>query len=111
MNRLREKEQDLEREVAREKRTCKKLEQAILEEKQEAEKQLNEDRRSAKEARRQLQQCDKRLKHNDKYAKVLEINNEVLLQKAEFAKRERDLLKESFTRGIVDMQKKSNMHR
>lgn len=59
----------------------------------------------------ELEKYGRRLKQRDRYTRVLEVSNEALLQKAEVVERERDILKGSFTKAILDMQKKSNMKR
>lgn len=109
--RLREKEQELTLEVTKGRKEVRKLEETVLKGKEEAEQRLRDDRKSAQEIKRQLDLCTKRLKYNDKYAHGLEISNEALFQKVELVQRERDVLKGSFTKSIVDMQKKSNMHK
>lgn len=109
--RLREREQDLGLEVAKGRREFKAMEEKMVKEKEDAERKLKHDRKSAQEIKRQLELTRKHLRRHEQYAHNLEIGNEALIQRAEVAQRERDILKGSFTKSIVDMQKKAGMHR
>lgn len=108
---LRGREQELKQKLSKERTKCRKLEEKIIQDKKEMEKQLQEDRKCAQEIRRQLRQRDKRLKLNDEYARALEVNNEVLVQKTELVKKDRDSIKGTFVKTIIDMQKKANMNK
>lgn len=107
--RMKEKEEELKKEVLKGRRDYKKLEATIVKGKEEVEKKLKEDKRSAIKIHERLKKCDERLKWNDKYARMLETTNEALFQKTEIVQKERDVLKGSLIKAILDMQQRANM--
>jgi len=106
---MRKREMSLQNEISKGRRDYKRLEETILQGKAEMDKKFREDRKSAEMVKTELQKYGKRLQEQDRYTRVLEVSNEALHQKIMVTERERDLLKSSFTKAIIDMQKKSNM--